>query len=125
MKNWVILTSLIALYSAPSFAAAPSAACEAKRASIEAQIVEAKARGQKQEVAGLEKALRENTAHCSDASLVKARESKILSAQQTVAEREKDLREAEQKGDAKKIAKRKAKLDEARQALSEAEKSQH
>ena len=122
MKNWVICTALLALYGAPSFATTPISACEAKRANIEAQIVEAKARGQQQKVAGLEKALRENTAHCSDAALAKAREDKILQAKQKVAEREKDLREAEQKGDAKKIAKRKAKLDEARQELSEAEK---
>lgn len=120
MKNWVILTSFIAFCGAPSFAATPSSACEAKRAHIEAKIVEAKARGQQQEVAGLEKALRENIAHCSDASLAKERESKILSAKQKVAEREKDLREAEH--DAKKITKRKAKLDEARQELLEAEK---
>ncbi|WP_027469297.1 DUF1090 domain-containing protein [Deefgea rivuli] len=122
MKKLVICASLFALYAAPSFAAAPSSACAAKQANIEAQIVEAKARGQKQEVAGLEKALRENKAHCSDASLAKEREGKILSAKQKVVEREKDLREAEQKGDAKKIAKRKAKLDEARQELLEAEK---
>lgn len=84
--------------------------------------MEAKARGQQQKVAGLEKALRENIAHCSDESLAKAREGKILSAKQKLAEREKDLHAAEQKGDAKKIAQRKAKLDEARQELSEAEK---
>jgi hypothetical protein len=125
MKNSVILASLFALCSTASFAATPISACEAKRAHIEAQIVEAKAHGQQQKVAGLEKALRENIAHCSDVSLAKEQESKILSAKQKVADRETELREAELKGDAKKIVKSKAKLDEARQALSEAEKPQH
>ena len=79
-------------------------------------------RGHSQELAGLQRALAANQAHCSDASLAKAREADIRAAQKKVAEREKSLAEAERKGNAKKIAKRKAKLAEARRDLAEAEK---
>lgn len=120
MKTILICVSLFALYATPSFAATPSPACDAKRASIESQIAAAKARGQK--IAGLDKALLENKAHCTDESLAKEREGKIRGAQQKVTAREADLHAAEQKGDAKKIAKRQAKLEEARKELSEVEK---
>lgn len=79
-------------------------------------------RGHSQELAGLQRALAANQAHCSDAALAKAREADICAAQKKVAEREKSLAEAERKGNAKKIAKRKAKLAEVRRDLAEAEK---
>ncbi|WP_349744119.1 DUF1090 domain-containing protein [Roseateles cavernae] len=108
--------------AAPAFAADRSPACEAKRAAIETQITQAQARGRSQEVAGLNRALAANKARCTDASLAKERETRIRAAERKVAEREKSLREAEHKGDAKKIASRKTKLDEARHELTEAEK---
>ena len=108
--------------SSTAFAQEASPACAAKRAAIQSQIEEASARGRSQELAGLQRALAANQAHCSDASLAKAREADIRAAQEKVAEREKSLAEAERKGNAKKIAKRKAKLAEARRDLAEAEK---
>ena len=63
-----------------------------------------------------------NQAHCTDASLAKERDEDIQKAQEKVAEREKSLAEAKLKGAADKIAKKQAKLDEARRALTEAQK---
>lgn len=122
MRTLVLFAVILAVYAEATLAAEPSPACDAKRASIEAQISEAQARGRIRELAGLKKALKNNKEHCTDASLAKEREAQMSKAQREVAEREKDLREAEAKGDPKKIASRKAKLEEAQTELTEAEK---
>lgn len=121
MKALALCVSALLLAAPSAFAAEPSPACAAKRTHIETQLAEATARGRQQEVAGLKKALRANKARCTDASLEKERAANIRQAQKKVAERENGLREATQKGDAKKVADRQAKLDEARRQLSEAE----
>lgn len=122
MRASLICAMLLTLSAAPGFAAERSPACEAKRAAIETQISEATTRGRSQEIAGLKKALAANKARCTDASLAKERDGKILTAQKKLAAREKSLAEAQSKGDAKKIADRQAKLDAARRDLAEAEK---
>lgn len=122
MRSLVLFTSILAIYAEAAFAAEPSPACEAKRANIEAQISEATARGRTRELAGLKQALKNNKAHCTDQSLANEREAQIRKAQREVEERERDLREAQAKGDVKKIATRKAKLEEARTDLAEAAK---
>ncbi|WP_382322095.1 DUF1090 domain-containing protein [Hydrogenophaga sp. UC242_53] len=114
--------SALLVFAAPTLANEPSSACQAKRRNIEAQLANATEHGRKQEVAGLKKALRANQANCTDASLEKERSAEIRQAQKKVAEREKSLREAQQKGDPKKLAERQAKLDEARRELTEAER---
>lgn len=100
----------------------PSPACAAKRTSIETQITEAKAHGNRQKIAGLESALAANKRHCTDASLEAARQRDISAATKKVARREADLSAAQAKGDAKKIAKQQGQLDAARAALAEAQK---
>lgn len=122
MKALVLCVGLLTLSTLPAFAAEASPACAAKRANIESQISEARARGHAQALKGLQRALKAHIAHCSDASLAEEREAKIAKAQRELAARESDLREAERKGDAKKMASRKAKLDEARRELAEAQK---
>lgn len=121
MKALVLSAGLLTLCALPAFAAQASPACAAKRANIESQISEARARGHTQALNGLQRALKANIAHCTDASLAEERAAKIAKAQHELAERESDLREAERKGDAQKIATRKAKLDEARRDLAEAQ----
>ena len=121
MRNF-LLCAFILSYIAPALTAELQPACEAKQKNIETQIVDAKARGIKQEVTGLQKALEANKAYCTNKSLSDEREKKIQKAQQKIAEREKSLTEAERKGDAKKIAARKLKLEEAKADLVEAEK---
>ena len=122
MKTTLLFAFVIGLYAAPALAAKPSPACDAKQARIESEMAEATAQGHTRQVAGLKKALRANKTHCTDASLAKERDANIREATRKVTEREKGLAEAEKKGDAKKMAARKAKLDEARRDLTEAQK---
>ena len=70
--------------------------------------------------AGLEKALSEVTANCTDASLKKERENKVLDAKHEVSRRQADLDKAMKKGDAEKINKRKDKLAQSRKELQDA-----
>lgn len=86
--------------------------CEFKKADIARDIEEAKAKGQKSRVRGLEKALRETQANCSDAKLQKAHHASILRQEKKVAERQRDLDQARAQGKADKIASREAKLAE-------------
>ena len=94
--------------------------CAAKRQDISAQLEQAKAHGNSEQQAGLEKALSEVTAHCTDASLRKERENKVLDAKHEVSRRQADLDKAMKKGDADKINKRKDKLAQSRKELQEA-----
>ncbi|WP_353235222.1 DUF1090 domain-containing protein [Diaphorobacter ruginosibacter] len=122
MKNILPGALFLLACASPAFAAERSAACEAKRSHIESQISHATAHGRSREVAGLKRALAANKAHYTDASLAKERDARIRDAQRKVAEREKGLAQAEHKGDAGKIAARKAKLEQARNDLIEAQK---
>ncbi|PQZ94048.1 MULTISPECIES: DUF1090 domain-containing protein [Pseudomonas] len=118
-----------ALLTVASFMATPLLAdeqapqltgCAAKRQAISLQIEQAKAHGNSAQQAGLEKALSEVTTHCTDASLKKERENKVLDAKHEVSRRQADLDKAMKKGDAEKINKRKDKLAESRKELQEA-----
>lgn len=119
----------LALLTVASFMTAPLLAaeevpeltgCAAKRQAISAQIEQAKAHGNSEQQACLEKALSEVTAHCTDASLRKERENKVLDAKHEVSRRQADLDKAMKKGDADKINKRKDKLAQSRKELQDA-----
>ncbi|MFK0313258.1 DUF1090 domain-containing protein [Pseudomonas sp. NPDC090233] len=94
--------------------------CAAKRQNISEQIEQAKAHGNSEQQAGLEKALSEVEANCTDAGLRKEREQKVLEARHEVNQRTKDLDKAMKKGDPERINKRKDKLAEAKKELQEA-----
>ncbi|MCU7647842.1 DUF1090 domain-containing protein [Pseudomonas piscis] len=94
--------------------------CAAKRQAITTQIEQAKAHGNSDQQAGLERALNEVTTHCTDASLKKERENKVLDAKHEVSRRQADLEKAMKKGDSEKINKRKDKLAESRKELQQA-----
>ena len=98
----------------------PLTGCAAKRQAISTQIEQAKAHGNSEQQAGLEKALSEVTANCTDASLKKQRENRVLDAKHEVSRRQADLDKAMKKGDPDKINKRKDKLAESRKELQEA-----
>jgi vacuolar-type H+-ATPase subunit I/STV1 len=66
---------------------------------------------------GLNKALREVRANCSDGKLKAEHQQKIAKQREEITARQRDLKEAEQKGDADKISKRQRKLDEAQHEL--------
>ncbi|WP_242171875.1 MULTISPECIES: DUF1090 domain-containing protein [unclassified Pseudomonas] len=117
------LLTFASLMSAPLLAAeeAPQlTGCAAKRQAISTQIDQAKAHGNSEQQAGLEKALSEVTANCTDASLRKERENKVLDAKHEVSRRQADLDKAMKKGDADKINKRKDKLAQSRKNLQDA-----
>jgi hypothetical protein len=116
------LASLLALSCATAGAATPSAACEAKRASIETEIAQAKANGHPEKVKGLERALKANMAGCTDASLASARDADIRKAEHKVKALEKDLSRAGKKGKPEKIARQKAKLEAAKTEVETAKK---
>ena len=117
------LLTLCSVMAAPLMAADPTpelTGCAAKRQAISLQIEQAKAHGNAEQQAGLEKALSEVTAHCTDASLKKERENKVLDAKHEVSQRQADLDKAMKKGDPDKINKRKEKLAESRKELQDA-----
>jgi Protein of unknown function (DUF1090) len=111
----VMTTPLLAAEEVPELTG-----CAAKRQAISTQIEQAKAHGNSEQQAGLEKALSEVTAHCTDASLRKERENKVLDAKHEVSRRQADLDKAMKKGDADKINKRKDKLAQSRKELQDA-----
>ncbi|NMX67421.1 DUF1090 domain-containing protein [Pseudomonas sp. WS 5111] len=110
-----LATPLLAAETAPQLTG-----CAAKRQAISLQIEQAKAHGNSEQQAGLEKALSEVTTHCTDASLKKERENKVLDAKHEVSRRQADLDKAMKKGDSEKINKRKDKLAESRKELQQA-----
>lgn len=118
----LIALTACGLLAAPVFAAeqAPElTGCAAKRQDISTQIEQAKAAGNSNQQAGLEKALSEVTANCTDAGLLKEQEKKVLDAKREVSRRQADLDKANSKGDPEKINKRKDKLAESRKELQD------
>lgn len=117
------LLTLCGMMAAPLMAAeqAPElTGCAAKKQNIINQLEQAKSQGNTDQQAGLEKALGEVTDHCTDASLKKERENKVLDARHEVGKRQADLEKAMKKGDPEKINKRKDKLAESRKELQDA-----
>ncbi|WP_260957535.1 DUF1090 domain-containing protein [Pseudomonas citri] len=111
----VMATPLLADEQAPELTG-----CAAKRQGIINQIELAKSHGNPDQQAGLETALSEVTSHCTDASLRKERENKVLDAKHEVSRRQADLEKAMKKGDAERINKRKDKLAASRKELQDA-----
>ncbi|MHC6227754.1 DUF1090 domain-containing protein [Pseudomonas sp. X10] len=119
----LVLLTAFGMAAGPLQAAQPDpglTGCAAKRSAIENQLEEARAHNNRGQIAGLEKALKENTEHCTDASLGEKRNQKVLEAKHEVTQRQKDLEKAMKKGDPEKIDKRKAKLAESKAELQEA-----
>ena len=121
------LSSLFAIAACGLLAASVFAAeqapqlsgCAAKRQDITTQIENAKAAGNAGQQAGLEKALSEMNANCTDADLLKQQEQKVLDAKREVSRRQADLNKAMSKGDPEKIDKRKDKLAQSRKELQD------
>lgn len=94
--------------------------CAAKETEIRRQLEHAQEQGNAGRIRGLETALREVRANCTDAGLQAERQEMIDEARDEVAEREADLQEALRDGSAGKIEKRQRKLAEAQEELREA-----
>jgi|SRR5476651_1267296 len=107
--------------SAASFAASQPETCASKQQEIKTQLDYAHQHNNKDQISGLEKALSENKAHCTEASLKAEKEHHVSEKQKKVQEREQELKEAQATGDNEKIAKKQKKLDEAQSELKEAQ----
>ncbi|WP_455812247.1 DUF1090 domain-containing protein [Pseudomonas graminis] len=117
MKHQIIFG--ISLLTLAGFAQADTL-CEQKVNAIQQEIDIAKKHDNQRRVNGLERALTETRANCSDAGLKEAREQKIKEHEQKVAEREQELKQEKAEGnDREKIAKREKKLAEAQHELKE------
>lgn len=118
----ILNTMLLCSVAIPAFAWAQSGGCDAKRASLEREITYAQAHGNANRVGGLETALAQVNANCTDALLRSAAQHKVDEAQQRVTRREHDLHEAKAQGKGvKKIADRQRKVDEAHAELERAQ----
>lgn len=109
----VLAVALLSLTSATQAASL----CSQKEADIQREISYAEKHQNQHRINGLNKALSEVRAHCSDSELRAEHQKKIDEQKEEIAERQADLQEARQKGDPDKIAKREAKLSEAEQEL--------
>ncbi len=122
MKHLVVLLPALFAGAQALAAASDNDPCAEKRAAIVKQLDEAKARGNDRQAAGLSRALREQEANCSSASIQKEREQDVAEAREKLAERERELQEAIADGkDADKIGTRQRKVEEAREALQRAQ----
>ena len=109
------------LFTTAAFAAPQPESCVTTQQEIQKQIDEARAHKNQNRVDGLEKALRENKAHCTDAGLKAEHQKRVEEKREKVAEREQVLKEVQAKGDHEKIIKKQQKLEEAKSELKEAE----
>ncbi len=123
----IILTALVpfALFAASS-AFAGTQNCATKINAIQAQIEVAKQYGNTNQIAGLQTALAQAKANCTDAGQASKAEEKVRKAQEDVRKTQEDVRKAEQslreaqaKRDAKKISKSQEKLNEKQFKLRE------
>lgn len=120
MKVRILMTALM-MVQGSAFAAEALTGCAAKRDEVTKQIQYADAHNNSAQKAGLQKALSEIEAHCTDANLTKERESKVSEKLNKVAERQASLRDAQASGSPKKIAKQQEKLERAEQELKTAQ----
>jgi hypothetical protein len=117
-----VLASCLCFVAVTAFAQEPALkGCAAKRQELVLQIQQAHSAGDTHREAGLQKALKENQSHCTDASLSRDRQKRVAKAQREVTERRTELTRAAAKGDDKKVDKRKKKLAEAEEELANAQ----
>ncbi|QKJ88758.1 DUF1090 domain-containing protein [Paramixta manurensis] len=117
MKPRYMLCSVLLVL--PGLAQAAETLCMQKEKDIQHEIQMAQQHDNQRRVNGLERALTEVRASCTDAKLKAAHQERIEAKQKEVAEREQDLKEAKEKGDKDKIAKRERKLQEERDELKQ------
>ncbi|MBV4368125.1 DUF1090 domain-containing protein [Erwinia sp. BNK-24-b] len=110
----------ISLLSLTTFAQAAESLCLQKEQDIQHEIELARQHDNQRRVTGLERALTEARAGCTDDKLKTRHQEKIKEQQQKVEERQKELSQEKADGnDKEKIAKRERKLAEAQRELKE------
>jgi len=100
-----------------SVSAQAASLCGEKEQDIQRQITYAEQHNNQHRVNGLKTALSELRANCSDSKLIAEHQQKVVKQKAKVARRQAELKEARQKGDSEKIAKREKKLAEAESDL--------
>ncbi|MDI9768739.1 DUF1090 domain-containing protein [Pantoea dispersa] len=116
MKQQLLLGAI--LFSLSGSLLAAESLCQQKQQDIQREIEMAKQHDNQRRVTGLERALTEVRANCTDEKLKSAHAERIEAQQHKVAERERELQQDRQEGkDQEKIVKRERKLEEARQEL--------
>ncbi|ADD78628.1 MULTISPECIES: DUF1090 domain-containing protein [Pantoea] len=116
MKHTLLLG--ITLFSLSGSLMAAQSLCQQKEQDIQREIEMAQKHNNQRRVNGLERALTEVRAGCTDKKLKASHLEKINAQKEKVAERERELKEERDEGhDKDKIAKRERKLEEARQEL--------
>ena len=127
---WRCWSIRIAIVIAVSVAAPPAGAascdalepCAAKACRLDAEISQAKAKGQTRQLAALERA-RAEAVHCNDEGLKQRRKVALEQAQRRIDRRGTELKKAEASGDAAKVKKAQRNLESARKAYAQIEKS--
>ena len=120
MKQQLLLGAI--LFSLSGSLLAAESLCQQKEQDIQREIDMAKQHDNQRRVTGLERALTEVRAGCTDEKLKSAHAERIASQKHKVAERERELQEERQDGEDKdKIEKRKRKLEEAQHELEKLE----
>jgi len=121
MKLRHSLLLILPLCALPALSFAAEGGCATKAQNIQQQIDYAIQHGNHNRIAGLKKALSEVQANCTEASLQADRQKKIEEKQSKVAERQQELKTAQQTGNLDKVAKKQKKLTEAQAELKQAQ----
>ena len=123
---FAVATAISMTLSAHTFAAAPCEdikdPCAAKACRIDADLARAKAKGNANDVARLERA-RGEMSRCSAEGLEEKRKMALDQAQRRVDQRAADLKKAEASGNAAAIKKAQGKLDSAQKTLADLQKA--
>jgi hypothetical protein len=121
----VVIAAAFSIAAPLAFAAGGFSAtgpCADKASRIDAQLAQARAKGDTRAIARLERA-RSEMARCSDDGLREKRKMALQQAQQRIDLREADLKKAEAGGDPAKIKKAQRSLESARKVYAEIEGS--
>ena len=96
--------------------------CAARACRVDADIAQAKAKGNTRQLASLERA-RAEIVHCSDDGIKQKRKVALEQAQRRIDRRETELKKIEASGNAAKAKKAQRSLESARKAYAEIEES--
>lgn len=123
VKNIMIASVILSAVVIPAHAnSLTKTGCEGKRQEIVSQIHQAQHHANTSRVSGLEKALSELDANCTDKSLRAEREARVKEKEFKVSKRRDELNNAKADGRSEKIRKKELKLKEAEDELMEAQK---
>ncbi|WP_067704003.1 MULTISPECIES: DUF1090 domain-containing protein [unclassified Erwinia] len=116
----------LSLLTLTTFSHAAASLCQQKEQAIQHEIDLARQHDNQRRVNGLERALTEARAGCTDEKLKSLHQEKIKEHQQKVEERQKELDKEKADGDdRKKITRREQKLAEAKRELKEVQAARY